>query len=64
MSIDLESWPSWMCRLLSIDVDRWWKLRAEMPREVAVHVTVKPVSFEMSYKRINGSRKPLMIEWE
>ncbi|MCL4764350.1 MAG: hypothetical protein KJ018_21670, partial [Burkholderiales bacterium] len=41
----------------------WWKLRAGMPREVAVHLTVKPARFEMSYKRINGLQKPLIIEW-
>jgi len=30
---------------------------------VAVHLTVKPARFEMSYKRINGLQAPLMIEW-
>ena len=34
-----------------------------MPREVAVHLTVKPVNFERPYKRINDLQKPLMIEW-
>ena len=64
MSIDLESWPSWTCRLLSIDVDRWRKLRQGMPLEVTVQVTVKPARFEMSCKRISGLQAPLMIEWE
>ena len=35
-----------------------------MPLEVTVQVTVKPARFEMSYKRINGLKALLMIEWE
>lgn len=64
MPIDLESSPPCTRRLLSIDVDRWWKLREGMPCEVAVHLTVEPATFEPSYRRINGLQTPLMIEWE
>jgi len=53
-----------MRRLLSIDVDRWWKLRAGIPLEVAVFLTVNPLWFELFFKPINDLQKPLMIEWE
>ena len=47
-----------------MDVDRWCKLREEIPLEVAVHLTVKPARFDVLAKRINGLQEPLMIEWE
>jgi hypothetical protein len=35
-----------------------------MPREVAVHLTVKPSRFDALPNQINGLQEPLMIEWE
>jgi hypothetical protein len=40
------------------------KLRGGIPREVAVHLTVKPARCEAFAKRINGLQEPLMIEWK